>query len=46
MGTLVLFITGVAGLMRALHESVSQGDLPTQAIQFGYGPYGGNKENF
>ena len=44
LGILFLFITGVAGFMKALHDPVSKGEPGAQAPGFGYGPYGGNKK--
>jgi len=40
VGTLFLVVTGVAGLMKALHEPISHLE-PAQASGFGHGAYGG-----
>ena len=44
LGTLVLLITGVAGLMKALQEQVSHEESGAHTLGFGYGPYGGNRK--
>jgi len=43
LGTLFLLVTGVSGLMKALHDPVSHIEPHTQTSGFGYGPYGGKK---
>lgn len=45
LGTLFLLITGVAGLMKALHNPISSVEAGRQASGFGRGTYGGKRNS-